>query len=420
MKKIVSYILFFTLTAAMITPSGVLAAAKKTATNYKSYTATQLSGRLALQANVNNRFWYVTPDGQTRYIVENDVELYEMVAQVGVDIAAADIAKFTAKKKLSSSFLKKYSGKFIFLDSRRSQIYYINPGNGYAYRIATFNKVFDASKTIGLKVADASLRRIPMNDSQFTYDPLFNDIAYVSYNGNKYDNSYHSQTILPLASLSKVMTALVLKDQNLDWNKIIEITAEEIRYPCTLQPCGSTSEVNLKAGDKARMGDLWIAMLTSSSNQSAVILSDNSGLTREEFVKKMNEKAKALGLVKTYFEEMSGLSAKNISTAEEFAVIAKAAFDNEHIASGTRFTDYVFTVEQADGSTREVEVSNRNYSLLAFEPTASKTGYLVEAQRNAAIAKDGKVIVVLHAASLTQRNNIVAKVLAADQLAAAP
>lgn len=403
----------------MIMPSGVFAAAKKPVVAYKSYTAAQLSGRLAIQAKTNNRFWYIAPDGKSRYIVENDVELYEVIARVGIDIAKADVAKFTAKRKLSASFLNKYSGRFVFLDSQRSEIYYINPSNGYAYRVATFNKVFDASKTIGLRATDASLRQVPMNDSQFTYDPLYNDIAYVSYDGKKYENSYHSQAILPLASLSKVMTALVLKDRSIDWNKIIEITPEEIHYPCTLQPCGSTSEVNLKAGDKVRMMDLWISMLTASSNQSAVILADNSGLTRAEFVKKMNDKAKELGLVKTHFEEMSGLSADNISTAEEFAVIAKVAFDTELIASATRFTDYTFAVEQADGSLRNVGVSNRNYSLLAFDPVASKTGYLVEAQRNAAIAKDGRIIVVLHAASLPQRNSIVAKILSAGWLAIA-
>ena len=400
-------------------PSGVLAATKKPVVTYKGYSMAQLSGRLVLQANTDNRFWYVASDGKSRYIVENDVEMYELIAQVGVGIAQADIAKFTVQKKLSASFLKKYSGKFVFLDNQRSQIYYINPSNGYAYRVATFNKVFDASKTIGLRATDASLRQVPMNDYQFTYDPLYNDIAYVSYNGKKYEDNYHSQTILPLASLSKVMTALVLKDQNINWNKIVEITPEEIRYPCTLQPCGSTSEVNLKVGDKIRMMDLWISMLTASSNQSAVILADNSGLTRKEFIKKMNDKAKELGLVKTHFEEMSGLSADNISTAEEFAVIAKVAFDNELISSATRFTDYTFTVEQADGSLRNVGVSNRNYSLLAFDVAASKTGYLVEAQRNAAIAKDGRVIVVLHAASLSQRNNVVAKILSAGWLATA-
>jgi len=178
----------------------------------------------------------------------------------------------------------------------------------------------------------------------------------------------------------------------------------------------ATSEVPLEAGDSVRMSDLWIAMLTASSNQSAVILADNSGLSRQEFAAAMNKKAQKLGLKKTKFYEMTGLDPNNVSTPQEMALIANSAFVIEKIAQSTQVPDYVFEVVQADGNTRQVDVKNRNYSLLAMGADASKTGFLVEAQRNVVLRKNNNIIVVLHALSTVQRNQIIQKLFTASEL----
>jgi D-alanyl-D-alanine carboxypeptidase len=298
-------------------------------------------------------------------------------------------------------------------------VYYVNPGDNIAYIINTYEDFYSVAKALGLPLTDAQLRLAAMNKIQDTYDPAYYGTAYVKYDGQSYTAGREAARLLPLASLTKVMTALVLADLNINWDKAVEISPAEIKYPCTLQACGSTSEIDLKVGDRVRVGDLFIAMLAASSNQSAVILADNSGLSREDFVKKMNNKAIELGLTKTEFVEMSGLSADNVSTAEEFAKIAKAAFSKELISSATRQTDYIFFVEQADGTPRAVEVLNRNYSLLAMGPDASKSGYLIEAQRNAVVQKAGQVAVALHCYSLTQRNDIIKRLLEGEEMAQA-
>jgi hypothetical protein len=87
------------------------------------------------------------------------------------------------------------------------------------------------------------------------------------------------------------------------------------------------------------------------------------------------------------------------------------AFYDRRIADGTASTNYSFNVIQEDGSLRSVIVNNRNYSLLAMGPSASKSGYLVEAQRNAAVEKDGQIIVALHCYSLGQRNSIISNLM---------
>lgn len=246
--------------------------------------------------------------------------------------------------------------------------------------------------------------------------PRFNDVAYVVYDGKNYFQPYYADEVLPLASLSKLMTALIVLDHQPDWNKMVTITGEEINYPYTLQATGTTSEVPLHAGDSVRFYDLWVAMLVASSNQSAVILADNVGLSRKEFIQEMNAKAASLGLTKTRFNEMSGLSAENISTAREFAVISRAAFNRFEVLEASRLLEYGFTVTQSDGVLRLVSVINRNLSLMAFNPDGAKTGFLIEAQRNATIKKNGRIIVVLHALSMSQRNDTVKKLIEAGQV----
>lgn len=415
MKKIslVIFILIFASNAFF--PSQVFGAVAKT----PAVTAQSLVGKFVLQKDSENKLWYVDPSSKLRYYIKDNQDWLWLVQKFGVKPTTKEFAGLAKNKnsKTSTALAKKYSGKIIISPSSSTTIYFLNPVDKIAYRVNNFSALVATIKAIGPKVDSATLRGLKMNIEQFTYDPAFYGTAQVAYDGNKYYSGKDSDRILPLASLSKVMTALVFLDTNPDWNQVVEITPEQIKYPCTLQLCGTTSEIPLRVGDRLRIKDLWIAMLSASSNQSAKILADNSGLTTAEFVAKMNEKAKELGLSKTKFVEMSGLSADNISTAEEFAKVVEVAFKNDIIASGTRNLDYVFMVAQSDGSLRDVRVQNRNYSLLSFDPIASKSGYLTEAQRNAVVMKDGKVIVVLHAYSLTQRNNIVKNILEGDQLA---
>lgn len=397
------------------------AAAKKTATKKaaKSLTAANLLGRLVLQKESDNKLWYIDPAAKKRYYLHTDDEVESLIAALGKKPTAKEFAKLAknSKAKTPASLVKKYGGSIIISPAGDQAAYYMNPADGICYVINGYKDFYAVASVIGLSATDALLRQIAMNGTQETYDPAYYGTAYAKYDGTGYAEAAEGDRLLPLASLTKVMTALVFVETNPDWNKVVEITREEIDYPCTLQVCGSTSEVDLKAGDKLRVIDLWVSMLSASSNQSAVILADNSGLSREDFIKRMNQKAKDLGLIKTSFVEMSGLSADNVSTAKEYAKVAKAAFDNSWVAQATRSVDYVFTVEQSDGSPRDVRVANRNYSLLAMGPNASKTGYLVEAQRNAVVEKDGNIVIALHCYSLAQRNAIVQRLLTGSAIA---
>jgi len=207
------------------------------------------------------------------------------------------------------------------------------------------------------------------------------------------------------------MTALVLLDQKPDWQQKITITPEQINYPKIYVGNDATSEVNIKAGQTVSFYDLWVAMLLASSNQSAVALAESTGLTRGDFVKLMNAKAKELGLTKTIFYDIAGLDETNVSTAKEMAIIAQAAFSKSEIVEATAKGQYTLNLLNADGSLSACAAVNRNTSLMAFGPQAAKSGYLVEAQRTAVIQKGSKVIAILHAKSMAERNKVLAKYL---------
>ncbi len=380
----------------------------------KPATVADLVGKFFLQVESYNRLWYVLPDNKQRYYLKDQEDWDFLVKSYAIKITAKDIAKIPVNKKGKGtvSIVNKYKGKIVILDQNTKKdlnVWYVNPGDGIRYPLDDFSDVLKMAKVIAAPVKNDYLRLAAMNNEQLTFDSAFPYVSYVSYNGKDFSGGVSDNVILPLASLSKLMTALIIADLNLDMEKTVTITPEEINYPKTLVGNDATSEVSLKAGDTVALKDLWISMLTASSNQSAVVLADASGLTRKEFAVKMNEKAKALGLVKTKFYEMSGLDPNNVTTAREMALIAAAAFKNPKIAEATQVSNYRFFVTQADGNARLVDVRNRNYSLLAMGADASKTGYLVEAQRNVALKKDGKIIVVMHSASMAQRNSIITK-----------
>jgi D-alanyl-D-alanine endopeptidase (penicillin-binding protein 7) len=214
--------------------------------------------------------------------------------------------------------------------------------------------------------------------------------------------------VLPLASLTKLMTALVLLDQKINFNKKITIAKDDLTHVKAYINQGDvTSEINIKEGDIVTARDLWNAMLIASSNTSAVALARSVGLSQDDFVKKMNAKAKALGLKDTQFTEPSGIDPKNVGTAKEMGIIARQAFSNPTIRTAGIKTSY--KIRTLNKKPKITNIYNRNNSLLAMKPIGMKTGYLTEAQNNVAVRFDDKVVVVLHAETNKERNDDIVK-----------
>jgi len=126
-------------------------------------------------------------------------------------------------------------------------------------------------------------------------------------------------TARPIASITKVMTALVVvKANRLD--RRIKITAADVRYA---QDHNATS-AGLRAGDVLTARQLLYAMMLPSGADAAMALADSFGPGSQAFVKKMNATARDLKLVKTHFTNFDGLLSTDVSTPRNLLLLGEA------------------------------------------------------------------------------------------------
>jgi len=143
---------------------------------------------------------------------------------------------------------------------------------------------------------------------------------------------------LPMASLTKIMTALVFLESkiNLDDTIIIKNDAVEIEG----------SDIDLEIGEKIKLKDLLSGILIASGNDAAQAIAESTSGNINNFVSQMNKKALEFGLFDTYFVDATGLDADgHYSTARDLAFLANRAFDNQEIVSIIGMKEYEFTSE---------------------------------------------------------------------------
>lgn len=186
---------------------------------------------------------------------------------------------------------------------------------------------------------------------------------------------YRKDDVVPIASITKLMTAAVFLDTHPNLDTIVTYTQDDVTPYAylTVQP-----------GDTLRLRDLFYAMLVASANNAAPALARSTGMTQEQFVAKMNEKAQAWGLGRTHFVDVHGLSSGNVSTAEEVARMAAQIFhEYEPVRYVTVRRDYAFRTINTDvyhslKTTDALLGAGRVSDSLIF--TGGKTGYLDEAK----------------------------------------
>lgn len=175
----------------------------------------------------------------------------------------------------------------------------------------------------------------------------------------------------PIASLTKLMTAMVILDAGLSLEEEIEITRDDrdrLR--------GSRSR--LPYGWVATRRDLLLAALAASDNRAAAALGRTFPGGTPAIVAAMNQKAQALGLRQTHFDDTSGLSSDNVSTARELAKLVAAS--SRYPLFHTWSTNESFTLHDR-GSRRRLDFVNTNRLVRrdSWDIEVSKTGYTADA-----------------------------------------
>jgi serine-type D-Ala-D-Ala endopeptidase (penicillin-binding protein 7) len=181
-----------------------------------------------------------------------------------------------------------------------------------------------------------------------------------------------SEQTVPIASLTKLMTALVFLEQQPDLRRSVEVTRDEIR---------GGGHTQLWNRERVSLYDLLHMSLMNSDNVATRVLARESGLDHGEFAARMNEKARDLGLANTRFAEPTGLDNRNVSTAVDVAKLLRAAADHYLIREVTTTPDYVF-LGQYPGRRRTIarthQIVNTNRLLRSnrYEFSCSKTGFI--------------------------------------------
>ena len=201
----------------------------------------------------------------------------------------------------------------------------------------------------------------------------------------------NSDTVAPIASITKLMTAMVTLDADLSLDDMVVITKEDID-----RIKGTTSR--LRVGAMLTRRDLLRLALMASENRAAAALSRAYPGGREAFIAAMNRKATVLGMWQTEFVDGTGLSSRNVSTAEDLGRLVRAAYGYPLIREFS--TDSEHTVTLAGGQKLQYTNSNRMVKNPNWEIGLSKTGYISEAGRclvlQAMIQSRPIIIVLLH------------------------
>lgn len=214
----------------------------------------------------------------------------------------------------------------------------------------------------------------------------------------------NADRIMPIASISKLMSAMVVLDANLDMNETVTITPDEIDR---LKGTGS----RLAIGTALTRKELLHLSLMSSENRATHALGRTYPGGMGAFVAAMNRKAQSLGMYSSRFYEPTGLNFQNVSTAKDLSLMVNAAAQYPQIRTNS-------TSNYASVQTKNGQQNYKNSNALVREGMwnieLQKTGYIREAGRSmvvkANIQNQPVTIVLLNSPTSATRVNDARKI----------
>ena len=183
--------------------------------------------------------------------------------------------------------------------------------------------------------------------------------------------SKNDKAVLPIASLTKLMTGLVISGANLPMDEMITITQDDVDTEK-----GSSSR--LRVGTELSRGELLHLALMSSENRAANALGRSYPGGLATFVRLMNLKARALGMADTIYVEPTGLSSRNQSSARDLAKLVDVAYGDPVLRELSTSQGYQVSV---GSRTLQYNNTNRLVKNPSWDIGLQKTGYISEAGR---------------------------------------
>lgn len=290
------------------------------------------------------------------------------------EAGAAPAAKKTAKKHVvtkrgGQSKVKAKAGTNASLDSREKLVRRVVMVHGkrkavyrrvaYAPSIPAVPPVMTAGDLAGLNATHDPLAL--RSNVALVVDQATNDVLFEK----------NSRIALPIASITKLMTSMVVLESNQNMDEMLTVTEADVD---TLK----FSHSRLRVGSQLSRANMLHIALMSSENRAASALGRSYPGGLPAFVAAMNVKAKSLGMVNTHYVDSSGLSSGNVASAHDLAKLVMAASAVPLIRQYS--TDSHYAVEPG-GAPLLYRTSNHLVENPQWEIGVQKTGYIAEAGR---------------------------------------
>ncbi|QDL37521.1 serine hydrolase [Rhodoferax sediminis] len=241
-------------------------------------------------------------------------------------------------------------------------------------------------RTKGAKVVASSRRKSVVHVAYVPAQPSFGELAGLHSTQDPLDLksgvalvmdqdthevlfSKNDQAVLPIASLSKLMTGLLISEAGLPMNEMITITQDDVDTE-------KHSSSRLRVGTVLSRGELLHLALMSSENRAAHALGRTYPGGLPAFVSLMNAKAKMIGMKDTRYVEPTGLSSENQSSARDLATLVNVAYKDPTLRELT--TSHNFDVDVGN-RTLQYNNTNRLVKNPGWDIGLQKTGYITEA-----------------------------------------
>jgi D-alanyl-D-alanine endopeptidase (penicillin-binding protein 7) len=214
-----------------------------------------------------------------------------------------------------------------------------------------------------------------------------------------------SDDVRPMASITKLMTAMVTLDARLDMAETITLMPSDFEGP-------KRASSHLRVGDTMNRAEVLLMALMKSENPAAKSLARTYPAGYDAFIRAMNTKAKTLGMKTAFFGDPTGLDQRNVSSARDLGRMVAAAYDYGLIRQFSTQKSYDFNlgsrVLTANNTNKLVREGGWNIGL-------SKTGYITEAGRcvvmQAQVNQHPAVIVLMGATTSQSRSGDATRIL---------
>ncbi len=239
--------------------------------------------------------------------------------------------------------------------------------NGHRHRVAT-------RQVVARMVTPAAPSMGTLAGLQATVDSLDlkSSVALVlDQDTNEVLFSKNSGAVLPIASITKLMTALVITDSGLPMTDMLSVTADDVDTE-------KGSRSRLSVGTQLTREDMLHLALMSSENRAAHVLGRSYPGGLVAFVNAMNRKAQALGMAATHYVDPTGLSSLNQSSALDLASLVKVAYTHPLIRELSTSPGYLVDVDNRQLAFRN---TNRLVNSPEWDIGLQKTGYIAAAGR---------------------------------------